>query len=337
MPQLPDPIAALGAVLVAPMAGGPSTPALVVAAARAGAVAQLAGGYLTADALRAQIDEVRAAGVEAFGVNLFVPNPHPIAAADYEAYARRIRPDAGEALPPLREDDDAWAEKLALVVEARVPVVSCTFGLPDAAALAALSAAGSAVLQTVTSAEEARAAEAAGVDGLVMQGWAAGGHSGVWAQGALPAEVPLEALVARVRAATPLPIVAAGGVARREQVRALLAGGADAVAIGTAALRAHEAGTGATHRAALTDPAFERTALTRAFTGRPARALVNAFLERHDAQAPAGYPAIHHLTRPMRAAAAAAGDASRLHLWAGEGWREAREAPIAEILADLTP
>ena len=102
-------------------------------------------------------------------------------------------------------------------------------------------------------------------------------------------------------------------------------------------LRAHEAGTGAVHRAALADPAFDRTALTRAFTGRPARALVNAFLERHDAHAPAGYPAIHHLTRPMRAAAAAAGDASRLHLWAGEGWLEAREAPITEILADLAP
>lgn len=337
MPQLPDPIAALGPVLVAPMAGGPSTPGLVVAAARAGAFAQLAGGYLTAEALRAQIDEVRAAGVEAFGVNLFVPNPHPIAADDYEAYARRIRPDAGGALPPLHEDDDAWAAKLALVVEARVPVVSCTFGLPDAAALAALAAAGIAVLQTVTSVGEARAAEAAGVDGLVVQGWAAGGHSGVWAQGALPAEVPLDALVAGVRAATRLPIVAAGGVVRSEQVRALLASGADAVAIGTAALRALEAGTGATHRAALADPAFEGTALTRAFTGRPARALVNAFLERHDAHAPAGYPAIHHLTRPMRSAAAAAGDTSRLHLWAGEGWREAREAPVAEILADLAP
>ncbi|GAA3598704.1 nitronate monooxygenase [Agrococcus terreus] len=337
MPQLPDPIAALGPVLVAPMAGGPSTPALVVAAARAGAFAQLAGGYLTADALRAQIDEVRAAGVEAFGVNLFVPNPHPIAVADYAAYADRIRAEAGDDLPPLREDDDAWGAKLALVIEARVPVVSWTFGLPDAASLAALADAGIAVLQTVTSVAEARAAEAAGVDALVVQGWGAGGHSGVWAQGALPEERPLAELVAAVRAASSLPIVAAGGVVRREQVRALLAAGADAVAVGTAVLRAREAGTGATHRAALADPAFERTALTRAFTGRPARALVNAFLERHDAHAPAGYPAIHHLTRPMRAAAAAAGEASRLHLWAGEGWREAREAPIAEILADLAP
>lgn len=342
MPQLPDPIAALGPVLVAPMAGGPSTPALVVAAARAGAFAQLAGGYLTADALRAQIDEVRAAGVEAFGVNLFVPNAHPIAVTDYAAYADRIRAEAGDDPPPLREDDDQrgddqWDAKLALVVEARLPVVSCTFGLPDAASLSALADAGVAVLQTVTSVEEARAAEAAGVDALVVQGWGAGGHSGVWAQGALPEERPLAELVVAARAASSLPIVAAGGVVRREQVRALLAAGADAVAVGTAVLRAREAGTGATHRAALADPVFERTALTRAFTGRPARALVNAFLERHDAHAPAGYPAIHHLTRPMRAAADAAGDASRLHLWAGEGWREAREAPIAEILADLAP
>ncbi|MET4100457.1 nitronate monooxygenase [Agrococcus sp. UYP10] len=325
-------------VMVAPMAGGPSTPELVAAAAEAGAFAQLAGGYKSAEALASQIDEVRARGIERFGVNLFVPNLHRIADADYETYAERIRDELGAGpVPSKREDDDAWDAKVALLLEARVPLVSFTFGLPHRAVLAAFADAGIATMQTVTSVDEARDAAASGVDALVVQGSAAGGHSGIWAQDALPVDMPLLELVAEVRAASTLPIVAAGGIARREQVRALLGAGADAVAIGTAALLADEAGTSATHRAALADPSFERTTLTRAFTGRPARALVNGFVERHDAGAPSGYPALHHLTRAMRAEAAAAGDPSRLHLWAGEGWREARQAPIAEILDDLTP
>lgn len=335
---LPAPLRDAGPVMVAPMAGGPSTPELVVAASAAGAFAQLAGGYKSAEALGAQVDAVRSRGVDAFGVNLFVPNVHPIADVDYATYADRIRDDLGSAPVPAKvEDDDAWEEKVALLLESRVPVVSFTFGLPDRAVIAALVAAGIVTMQTVTSVDEARAAEAAGIDALILQGAAAGGHSGIWAHDVLPAELPLVDLLAQLRAATELPIVAAGGVSRRAHVRALLETGADAVAVGTAVLRAHEAGTSATHRSALADESFDRTTLTRAFTGRPARALVNRFVERHDAEAPSGYPALHHLTRAMRADAAAAGDSARLHLWAGRGWRDGRAASVADILADLTP
>ncbi|SDI00992.1 NAD(P)H-dependent flavin oxidoreductase YrpB, nitropropane dioxygenase family [Agrococcus jejuensis] len=328
-------------VAVAPMAGGATTPALVAAVEAHGAFAQLAAGYLTAEALRARIAETRALGASRFGVNLFVPNLHRIAPSDYEAYGRaiaadvaRVVPDA--AVPPLVEDDDDWEAKVDVVVEARVPVVSLTFGLPDDAVLARLRAAGILTLQTVTSEDEALAAANAGVDALTVQASAAGGHSGIWTRDALPADVPLPTLVAGVRAATPLPIVAAGGVASRDDVRRVIDAGADAVAIGTLALRATEAGTSATHRAALADASFDRTELTRAFTGRPARALVTPFVEAHR-DAPSGYPALHHLTRPMRAAAAASGDASLVHLWAGEAWRAGRDAPIADILDDLEP
>ena len=209
-------------VMVAPMAGGPSTPELVTAAAQAGAFAQLAGGYKSAEALASQIDEVRARGTERFGVNLFVPNLHRIADADYEAYAERIRDELGGGpVAAKREDDDAWDAKVALLLEARVPLVSFTFGLPDPAVLAAFADAGITTMQTVTSVDEARDAAASGVDSLVVQGSAAGGHSGIWAQDALPADMPLLTLVAEVRAVTTLPIVAAGGIARREHVRAL--------------------------------------------------------------------------------------------------------------------
>ena len=339
--RLPHPLDELRRVTIAPMAGGATTPELVAAAERHGAFAQLAAGYLDADALRERIRRTRELGATHFGVNLFAPHPHRIQTERYAAYwqeiagdVRRVAPDA--TMPPLREDDDDWHAKVDVVLAERVPVASLTFGPADADALARLRAAGIAVLQTVTSPAEARAAAEADVDALVVQASAAGGHSGVWAADVMPADVPLPQLVAQVADATALPIVAAGGIASRADVRTALGAGAEAVAVGTLVLRASEAGTSQVHRAALADHALDRTALTRAFTGRWARALVTPFFEAHG-DAPSGYPALHHLTRPMRAAAAAAGDPSLVHLWAGTGWRSARDASIADILDDLEP
>ena len=132
-----------------------------------------------------------------------------------------------------------------------------------------------------------------------------------------------------------MPIIAAGGLATAADVAAVLSAGADAVAVGTVLLRADEAGTSATHRAAIADPARTGTVRTHAFTGRPARGLRNDFTDRYAGVAPLGYPAVHHLTRPMRAAAAAAGDPERVHLWAGTGYRAATAEPAATILRRL--
>jgi len=132
-----------------------------------------------------------------------------------------------------------------------------------------------------------------------------------------------------------LPVVGAGGVDGPEAVSRLLAAGAQSVAVGTLLLRTDEAGTSPTHRAALADDSFSETILTRAFTGRPARSLRNSFAERHHATAPTGYPQVHHLTRELRRTAGAAGDAQRLHLWAGTGWRSAPEGPAADVVERL--
>jgi len=105
--------------------------------------------------------------------------------------------------------------------------------------------------------------------------------------------------------------------------------------VGTVLLRSDESGASAVHRAAIADTTRGEPVLTRAFTGRPARALPNAFMADHDAQAPLGYPAVHHLTRELRQAAAAAGDAERVNLWAGTGYRNATAEPLAVILARL--
>lgn len=325
-------------ILAAPMAGGPSTPELVTAAARAGGLGFLAGGYKTAQALAGQIHTVRAEGVR-FGVNLFVPNPVPVSAEAYRRYARELQAEA-EALgvaPPAEpvEDDDHWTDKIDLLTSAPVPWVSFTFGIPDRAVVDALRGAGTTVLQSVTSPDEARRAAEAGVDALIVQAAAAGGHSATLTPARVPEPVPLPELIAAVRGAVGLPVVGTGGVVSAVEVKAALHAGADAVMVGTVLLRTHESGASAAHKAALVDPAFPATVVTRAFTGRPARALRNHFTDRYDPVAPAGYPALHHLTGPLRKAATAAGDTRLIHLWAGTGHREARVEGAAETFARL--
>jgi NAD(P)H-dependent flavin oxidoreductase YrpB (nitropropane dioxygenase family) len=140
-------------------------------------------------------------------------------------------------------------------------------------------------------------------------------------------------LVAAIRHAVPLPVIAAGGIGTADDVAAAVRAGADAVAVGTALLRSDEAGTSATHRLALTGD--RPTVITHAFTGRPARGLRNEFIERYEPVAPYGYPALHHLTSPLRRAASAAGDPERLHLWAGTGYQYATEEPAGTILTRL--
>ncbi|MDO5699072.1 MAG: nitronate monooxygenase [Dermatophilus congolensis] len=328
-------------VFAAPMAGGPTTPALVVSASRAGHFGQLAAGYKTVEGMTGEIAQVRDAGVQAFGVNLFVPNPVPITPGDYLAYAEHLAPIAaelGQTLPELNEDgDDLWAAKVDALVADPVPVLSFTFGLPPVADIRRLREAGSFTLQTVTSVAEARAAQEAGVDGLAVQGFAAGGHSGIWDGTALPPDLPLTELIRGVSAEVALPLLAAGGISSADQVRDVLAAGANAVVVGTMLMRSDEAGTSQVHKNALADPQFDRTVLTRAFTGRAARALVNDFTRRFTDVAPSGYPALHYLTRGIRSASAAADDPSRVHLWAGEGWRDATTGPVATALAALLP
>lgn len=324
-------------VLAAPMAGGPTTPDLVLAAAAAGSLGFLAAGYRAADPVAEQISLMRKVSVP-FGVNLFAPNPVPVDPDAFRAYAEVLRPELerfGLAVPhDPAEDDDHWSAKIDLLVADPVPLVTFTFGIPDRSVIAALRKAGSTVGQTVTSPEEALAAVEAGVDLLTVQSSAAGGHSGTLTPARLPAPVPITELVASVRAAVDLPLIAAGGVSSPEQVAAVLAAGADAVAVGTVLLLANESGASEVHRKALAEDRGDPV-MTRAFSGRPARGLPNTFIARYDALAPAGYPALHHLTSPLRKAAAAAGDPELVNLWAGTGYRAATAEPAADILTRL--
>ncbi|WP_345578170.1 nitronate monooxygenase [Streptomyces prasinosporus] len=329
-------------IVQAPMAGGVSVPQLAAAVSEAGGLGFLAAGYKTADGMYQDIKQLRGLTGRPFGVNLFLPQPETADPAAVDVYAHQL---AGEATwyetelgDPDGGRDDGFDAKLAVLLDDPVPVVSFHFGVPAREVLESLRRVGTFTLVTATTAEEARAVERAGADAVIAQGVEAGGHQGTHRDDpeADGSGIGLLSLVAQVRESVGIPIVAAGGIMRGGQIAAVLAAGAAAAQLGTAFLAAHESGAHALHKRALTDPLYVRTELTRAFSGRPARGLVNRFLREHGPYAPAAYPDVHHLTAPLRRAAAKAGDAQGMALWAGQGHRMARELPagrLVEVLA----
>jgi nitronate monooxygenase len=322
-------------ILVAPMGGGPSTPDLVVAASEAGAFGFLAAAYKTPAEVEAQITEVRARTSRPFGVNVFVPGAPTKFPSELTDYARELEPEAARLDVVLGDpvwDDDHWQAKTDLLVDAAPAVCSFAFGCPDRRLVEALQRRGTTVMVTVTTATEADAAIAAGVDVLCAQGIEAGAHRGTFTDDdAADDRFPTLDLVAALRGRTDAPVVAAGGIARPPDVAAAFAAGATAVQAGTAFLRCSESAASELHKSALVDPAFSATALTRAFTGRRARGLENRFMRDHP-RAPVAYPEVHHLTRPLRATAVQRSDAGSTNLWAGTGHAHARSGSAAGII-----
>ena len=324
-------------IVQAPMAGGPSTPELTAAVSNVGAFGFLAAGYKKVDAVRAELRRTRELTTRPFGLNLFVPSEPAADAGAVQRYVGTLQREStvhGAALGSPRHDDDAWSEKLALAIEERVPVLWFTFGCPARDVVERLHAQGIAVWVTVTELSEGLASAEAGADALVLQGVEAGGHRGTFVDADGSGEVGVLALLRLCARRLSLPLVAAGGIADGAAVAAVLAAGAQAAAIGTGFLRCPEAATNAPLRSALAR-AVERptpTALTRAFTGRRGRGLVNRFLVEHSPGAPAAYPELHYLTQPLRAAAIAAGDSEQINLWAGQAHALAEEQPAAALV-----
>lgn len=307
----------------------------------AGGLGFVAGGYLSADRLADDIAAARAAATGPIGANLFVPQPSVADWAQLEYYADELEEVAEyyhtEVGQPVYGDDDDWVRKLEVVADVRPEVVSFTFGAPPPDVVQRLSALGLLVSITVTSVYEAGVAIAAGADSLVVQGPAAGGHRGTFAPDMEPGTESLHQLLDRIGSAHDVPLVAAGGLGTAEDVAAVLRRGAIAAQVGTALLLADEAGTNAAHRAALKNPEFDATLVTRAFSGRYARGLANNFTRLLDHVAPLGYPEVHQMTKPIRAAAVQADDPHGTNLWAGSAHRKTRPGPAADIIASLTP
>jgi nitronate monooxygenase len=325
-------------LVLAPMAGGPSTPALCAAVSEAGGLGSHGGAYLPPAKLRDDIRAIRAATSRPFAINLFADDG---AAADEQTLraaqqavapyrAQFALPRSSPPGPPV-----TLREAFPVILEERVPVFSFTFGILPREMLDACRKAGIATMGTATTVAEARALEQSGVDFVCAQGAEAGGHRGTFDRDAEPPLIGTLALVPQVVDAVRLPVIAAGGIMDGRGFAAALALGASAVSLGTAFLRCPEAGTSAPYRAALRQARDEATVITRAFSGRAARGLANRFTREMSGAPIAPYPIQNALTREIRAAAAKLGDPGLLSLWAGQAAALAREMPARELVAQI--
>ena len=319
------------------MGGGPSCPVLAAAVSDAGGLGFLAAGYKTADEVAAEITATKRLTEAPFGVNVFVPYRPPVDEAALERYLAELAKDAsslGLSLGTSGWTDDEWAAKLDVLLRDPVPVVSFAFGCPSREVVSELQQVGSRVVVTITTPRDVVTATEAGVDALCCQGIEAGAHRGGFTDDERDDGFGLLALLGATRSVTDLPLIAAGGLMDGRDVAAVLAGGAEAAQLGTAFLRSPESAANDTYKAALADGQFELTAITRAFSGRRARGLVNRFMLEHP-DAPAAYPQINSATRPLRGDAARRGDPHGLSLWAGQGYQRAETRAAGEIVEQI--
>lgn len=328
-------------VIQGPMGGGPSTPELVAAVSNAGGLGSLGAAYLKPGEITETIRRIKSLTSKPFNVNLFAGgyetkarrDPQPMLDVLAEIHAALGLPaPVAQRLPP-----DPFPEQLEAVLDAGAPIFSFTFGIPSADAMARLKARGITIIGTATTVEEARMLAEAGVDAIAAQGAEAGAHRGTFAGSFEASMIPLADLVRGIRGAVSLPAIACGGIMDGRDLTTALRLGASAVALGTAFLACPECGAPQAHKQAVLAAREDTTVITRAFSGRPARGLANAFIAklagREDIILP--YPLQNILTRAMRGAAASRGDARFLSLWAGTGVARARALPAGELVARL--
>jgi len=326
-------------VLMAPMAGEAASAALVAAVSEAGGLGHLGAAYLSPARIRTVVADIRARSGKPFGINLFCPQPWSVDTARVEAYRQRLAPHALALGLPLPEMPAACEEdfeaQLAVVRELAPAVVSFAFGDPGPALVQALRDEGRVVLGTATQLSEALQLQESGVHAVVAQGYEAGGHRGGFHGRREGALIGTMALVPQLVDALYVPVIAAGGIADARGMAAARALGATAAAVGTAFLLAEECPLSPAYREALMQARDADSTLTRAFSGREARGLANAFTrEMADAPLP-DFPIPNALSRPLRQAAAAQGRADFLSLWAGQALPLARTKPAAQLVREL--
>lgn len=323
-------------IIQAGMAGGATTPGLVAAVSEAGGLGTLGAAHMAPVAIREAIAETRNLTEKPFAVNLFVPEPFDPSLYDPEevnAPLRRYREELGIEAPEELTYAQPFEDQLAVVLDERVPVFSFTFGVPDEAQLSALKETGTIVIGTATTVREALVLEERGVDAVVGQGSEAGGHRGTFIGDFESALIGTMALIPQLADFVSVPVVAAGGIMDGRGLAAALVLGAEGAQMGTAFLPCPESGIHPEYKEAVLGAESEDTALTRAFSGKPARGIRNRFMDEMDGQEVPEYPVQNAYTRDIRVAAAKEDRIEFLSLWAGQAARLGRTEPAAELVA----
>ncbi len=331
-------------VVQGPFGGGLSAVGLTAAVSNAGGLGSFGAHHLDADAVLELVASLKAATTAPFAVNLWVPQPSEAIRPpldELERHFARLLP-LHEALGAEKPDLGAsflpdYDEQVAALLEAGPPVMSFVMGIPSRGVIEAARSKGIATIGTATTVDEAVAVEAAGMSAVVASGSDAGGHRGAFLRPVSESLVGTFSLVPQVVDAVSIPVIAAGGIADSRGVAAAMILGADGVQVGTGFLATAESAASEAHKAALRSAEGRTTVLTRAYSGRPARGILNGLVRElmpieHELPV---YPVQNVLISRARSAAYAAGDVERASLWAGQAAGLTRARPAAEYLAAL--
>jgi nitronate monooxygenase len=329
-------------VIQAPMAGVQDS-ALTIAVSRAGGLGSLPCAMLTGEKIREEIARIRAATGRPFNLNFFCHTQPPEDAEKERAWRQNLQPyfeelglempeDAGGA--SRRPFDEQTAD---LVAELKPAVVSFHFGLPAPNLLAYIKSNGVKVLASATTVAEALWLEERGADAIIAQGLEAGGHRGHFLSNDLGLQMGIFALLPRITSRVKLPVIAAGGIASSEGVKAAIQLGATAAQVGTAYLLCTEAKTSVIHRAALQSQQASHTEITNVFSGRPARGIVNRLIRE---QGPISlrvpdFPNAAAALAPLRSEAEKLGKGDFSPLWAGQNTMGCEEISAGEMTLRL--
>jgi nitronate monooxygenase len=329
-------------IIQAPMGGANATPpALVAAVSNAGGLGFLGAAYMPPDQIARESAAIRALTPKPFGINLFTPTPSAELPSDISPALERLAPFHEElripapvkpTLPSFGFDD-----QLAAVLESGATVFSFTFGIASTDDIERAKKKGITVIGTATTVDEAIALERAGVDAIAAQGSEAGAHRGTFLHSFESSMIGTMSLVPQLVAAIRVPVIASGGIMNGRGIAAALELGASAVQMGTAFLVTDECGIAESYKRAVMSASEHSTKITRAFSGRPARGIVNRAMETIEQEPLAilPYPYQNALTRPMRSAATEQDRPEYLSLWAGQGVRLARRMPAAALVETL--
>ena len=320
-------------IIQAPMAGITS-PKFVAACAEAGILGAIGAGYLDGKQTQTFIQEVKKLTTKPFAVNLFVLEEPRIDIDVLQKARMALQPFYEElGLSPVQSvmSKDVFEEQLQAIIDEDVAVCTFTFGIPAERIIQRLKEKNIYVIGTATTLEEAKLVEAAGMDAVVLQGSEAGGHRGSFTE---PMQLSTRnQLLRQVVGVIDIPVIVAGGIISKADVTEALANGAQAVQIGTALLVAEECEANDIYKAAVLNSKPQQTTITRAFTGKAARGLINDFTERMKDAAVAPYPLQNDLTSTIRKESMKQGNKEYLSLWMGENSYLVQPGSVKEIIA----
>lgn len=328
-------------IIQAPMAGGTTTPELVAAVSNAGGLGSLGAGYMTANEIRSAIKKIQQLTNKPFSVNLFIPEKHHAMPEEIEKARQAVQEACYElnfnVTPVTPPYTPSFEEQMNVLLEEKIPIFSFTFGIPSINWIENFKKNGIVLIGTATTLEEAKLLEKYHIDAVVAQGSEAGGHRGTFIGKAEDALINVSLLVQSILEHVKIPVIAAGGIMDARRILASIKLGASAVQMGTAFLCCNESGIHPLYRKLLLNTKHDNTILTRAFSGKLARALINKFIIRmqeHD-DSILNYPIQNRLTSPMRKEAGMKNLTDFMSMWAGQCSYLCKARPAAKLTQEL--